>query len=79
MVAQFLFFFFPVCAIFPETAAEMDVKKLSMFFCKKQIANNFPWSLVLPNVEMTALLNISQCFSRGNPGPVIVPQYGSSK
>ena len=45
MVARFVFLFLSR-VIFRETSTEMDVKTFNVIV-KKQIDNNFPWSLLL--------------------------------
>ena len=45
MMAQIVFLSF-ARAIFQETSSEMDVKNCQCY-CKQQIDNNFPWSILL--------------------------------
>ena len=50
MVLQFLFVFV-ARAIFREINRWMDVKNCQRY-CKKQIVNNFPWSVLLSTIDI---------------------------
>ena len=52
MVAHFVFLFL-ARTIFRETSTEIDVKNC-LCYCKKQVDNYFPWSILWSGIEMTS-------------------------
>ena len=48
-------FLFLARAIFWQTSTEVYVKTFNVKFIKKQIENNFSWSVLLSTIEMTGM------------------------
>ena len=58
MVAQLVFLFLS-SAIIRETSTEIEVKTVNVIV-KKQIDNNFPWSIEYDNNNNSLLISLSQ-------------------
>ena len=56
MVGQFVFHFL-AHSIFPESSTEMVVKNCQCY-CKKQLDNNFSWSILLSTIQTMEIVLI---------------------